>query len=297
MPLSASSPSSLYCTESPTDVASWDPDSPSAEWAPLLPRRPISHLLSSESDGVYSYTDSADRHAAVNDFYRFRPVTAYLSVDYLDRFLSSHSLPVGSGWPVQLLSVACVSVAAKMEETQVPLLPDLQVLAPRFVFEPRTVRRMELLLMSSLRWRMRPVTPFDFLEHLADALPPENVGSLLSSAADIFVRSRRIVDFLGYRPSVTAAAAVIHSAREIADFSASGGELFRRSRDWVSEEILKGCLQLLEEHMTDTCKSTWRDKPLSPIGVLDAAACTSCDRPPEPSPSEPPIKRRRLGGD
>jgi len=32
-----------------------------------------------------------------------------------------------SGWPLQLLSVACLSLAAKMEETLVPSLLDLQV--------------------------------------------------------------------------------------------------------------------------------------------------------------------------
>lgn len=32
-----------------------------------------------------------------------------------------------NGWPLQLLSVACLSLAAKMEETLVPSLLDLQV--------------------------------------------------------------------------------------------------------------------------------------------------------------------------
>jgi cyclin D1/2/4 len=63
----------------------------------------------------------------VQSHYKFRPLTAYLSVNYLDRFLSSHELPQGVGWPLQLLSVACLSLAAKMEETEVPLLLDLQV--------------------------------------------------------------------------------------------------------------------------------------------------------------------------
>lgn len=96
---------------------------------------------------------------------------------------------------MQLLSVACMSVAAKMEETHVPLLLDLQILDPRFVFEPRTVRRMELLLMAALRWRMRSVTPFDFLPHLAAALLPSpssaSATSLLSRAADLILSTHR----------------------------------------------------------------------------------------------------------
>lgn len=79
----------------------------------------------------------------------------------------------GLGWPWQLLSVACLSVAAKIEETHVPLLVDLQILDPRYVFEPRTVRRMELLLMAALQWRMRSVTPFDFVSYFGSLLPTD----------------------------------------------------------------------------------------------------------------------------
>ncbi|KAM7487346.1 hypothetical protein LguiB_024830 [Lonicera macranthoides] len=63
----------------------------------------------------------------VQRYYDFHPLTAYLSVNYLDRFLYSHRLPAAtSGWPMQLLSVACLSLAAKMEEPLVPSLLDLQ---------------------------------------------------------------------------------------------------------------------------------------------------------------------------
>lgn len=33
----------------------------------------------------------------------------------------------GKAWMMQLLTVACLSLAAKMEETEVPLILDLQV--------------------------------------------------------------------------------------------------------------------------------------------------------------------------
>ncbi len=36
-------------------------------------------------------------------------------------------LQQGKAWMLQLLSVACLSLAAKMEETEVPILLDLQV--------------------------------------------------------------------------------------------------------------------------------------------------------------------------
>ncbi|XP_054795894.1 cyclin-D5-2-like isoform X3 [Prosopis cineraria] len=46
----------------------------------------------------------------------FKFHTIYLSVTYFDRFLSSRSIDEGKHWAVQLLSMGCLSLAAKMEE-------------------------------------------------------------------------------------------------------------------------------------------------------------------------------------
>lgn len=35
----------------------------------------------------------------------------------------------------------------------------------KFVFEARTIQRMELLVLSTLRWRMQTVTPFSFIDY------------------------------------------------------------------------------------------------------------------------------------
>ncbi|KAF6170245.1 hypothetical protein GIB67_035350 [Kingdonia uniflora] len=66
----------------------------------------------------------------------------------------------------QLVIVACLSLAAKVEETQVPLLLDLQVEETKYVFEAKTIQRMELLVLSKLHWKMNPVTPLLFVDHI-----------------------------------------------------------------------------------------------------------------------------------
>ncbi|KAH7855864.1 hypothetical protein Vadar_029836 [Vaccinium darrowii] len=48
-------------------------------------------------------------------------------------------------------------------ETQVPLLLELQVKESKYVFEAKTVERMELLVLSALEWKMNPVTPLLFI--------------------------------------------------------------------------------------------------------------------------------------
>ncbi|KAF6169429.1 hypothetical protein GIB67_021432 [Kingdonia uniflora] len=69
----------------------------------------------------------------VHSFYSFQPLTVYFFVNYMDQFLSARCLPETNGWPLQLLSVACLSLAAKMEELLVPSLLDIQ----SYIMEPR----------------------------------------------------------------------------------------------------------------------------------------------------------------
>lgn len=63
----------------------------------------------------------------VNAYYGFTALTAILAINYFDRFLSSLHFQRDKPWMIQLVAVTCLSLAAKVEETQVPLLLDLQV--------------------------------------------------------------------------------------------------------------------------------------------------------------------------
>jgi len=35
----------------------------------------------------------------------------------------------------------------------------------KYIFEAKTIQRMELLVLSTLRWRMQAITPFSFIDH------------------------------------------------------------------------------------------------------------------------------------
>ncbi|XP_074558742.1 cyclin-D2-1-like isoform X2 [Curcuma longa] len=166
--------------------------------------------------------DSSARQEAVgwilkvHSYYHFRPLTAYLSVNYMDRFLSSHRLPQNE-WALQLLSVACLSLAAKMEETLLPSLLDLQVEDAKFIFEPRTILRMELLVLTALNWRLRSVTPFTFIDFFVHKIDP--VGKytryLIAWATEITLATMKDIRFLSHCPSSLAAAAIILATNEI----------------------------------------------------------------------------------
>ncbi|XP_010272025.1 PREDICTED: cyclin-D1-1-like isoform X2 [Nelumbo nucifera] len=125
-------------------------------------------------------------------------------------------LKQAKGWPLQLLSAACLSLAAKMEEPLVPSLLDLQVEATKFIFEPRTIQRMELLVLSALDWRLRSITPFNFVNYFAYKVDSSGtlIGFLVSRATEIILAIIREINFLKYRPSSVAAGAILCAAKE-----------------------------------------------------------------------------------
>lgn len=57
------------------------------------------------------------------------------------------------------------------------------------MFEPRTVQRMEFLVLDALDWRLRSVTPFAFVGAFAAMADPERsfLGSLIRRATQIIL--------------------------------------------------------------------------------------------------------------
>ena len=99
------------------------------------------HLLSLLSKQRATHSSFSPRHdvvrwiSTVSDFHAFAPLTTVLAVNYFDRFVTtlrfqSEQKP----WMTHLAALACVSLAAKVEETRVPLLSDFQVRFPTSMF-------------------------------------------------------------------------------------------------------------------------------------------------------------------
>lgn len=207
-------------------------------------------------------------------YYGFSPLSFCLSMNYLDRFLSLYELPREKSWTVQLLAVACLSLAAKMEEIEVPLLVDLQVGEPKFVFEAKTIERMELLVLSTLRWKMQALTPCSFIDYFLSKLTtgkhPSN--SSISRSIQLVVGTVRGIDFLDFMPSEIAAAVAISVTKELQTIEIDeviSGLMMEEKR------VLK-CLELIRDlSLMSVSASLSRNLmplvPQSPDGVLDAA--------------------------
>lgn len=78
-------------------------------------------------------------------------------------------------WAIRLLAVACLSLAAKMEELKAPALSQFAV--DDFIFESKVIQRMELLVLNTLEWKMGSTTPFSFIPHFISKLTIESPPS------------------------------------------------------------------------------------------------------------------------
>ncbi|KAF5942666.1 hypothetical protein HYC85_020308 [Camellia sinensis] len=249
--------------------------------------------------------EAVDWIGKVHAHFNFGPLCAYLSVSYFDRFLSAYELPKGKAWMMQLLAVACLSLAAKMEETVVPLCLDLQVSESKFVFEARTIQKMELLVLSTLKWRMQAVTPFSFIDNFLRKINGDKIlpTSSIFRSTQLILSIIKEIDFLEFRPSEIAAAVTISVARE-AQTVDSEKAIFLLIQHVEKERVLK-CVELINESSLASGSmkrpsGSVPSVPQSPIGVLDAACLsyktdgTTVGSCPSSSHSTRDPKRRKL---
>ncbi|KAL8130948.1 cyclin-D5-1-like [Apium graveolens] len=141
----------------------------------------------------------------------FQLRTAYLSVIYFDKFLSRRMIDNEKYWAVRLLSVACLSLAAKMEECEVPLLVDFPM--KDYCFEGKVIQRMEVLVLNTLEWEMNLITPFHYFDYLVSKFWNENPpGDVVPM--DLVFAIIKDAKLMSYRCSVIAAAATLLTVDE-----------------------------------------------------------------------------------
>ncbi|CAN4095355.1 unnamed protein product [Withania somnifera] len=280
---------SLYCKDETFEVLEVKPKSISLFNQDLLwEEEELSCMLSKEEENqMYNVVItnpflSLSRKEAVKlilegvGYHEFCAQTALLAVIYLDRFLFSFQLQSDKPWMIHLVAVTCLSLAAKVEEIGVPLLLDLQVEESRYLFEPRTIQRMELLVLSTLKWKMNPVTPFSFLDYFSRRLGLDNhvCCELLKRCERVLLSILADCRFMCYLPSAMAAATMLHI---IDSLEPCIGEEYQGQ--------LFGILGIVKDNVTDCYKKLVREVasnidlnsnkrkfaalPGSPIGVID----------------------------
>ncbi|KAE8682775.1 Cyclin-D3-1 [Hibiscus syriacus] len=215
----------------------------------------------------------------VNAHYSFFALTALLAVNYLDRFLFSFRFQSDKPWMTQLAAVACISLAAKVEETQVPLLLDLQVEESRYVFEPKTIQRMEILVLATLQWKMNPVTPLSFLDYIVRRLGLKDhlCWEFLRRCDRILLSVISDSRFMCYLPSVMATAAMLHVVDSVEPNLRVEYQNQLLGNLEIDKDKVDECCNLIIESETTRAQEKQSNKrrsrsiPGSPNGVMDVS--------------------------
>ncbi|MCL7047389.1 hypothetical protein MKW94_000381 [Papaver nudicaule] len=148
-----------------------------------------------------------------SDYFGFGLQTTYLSITYVDRFLSKRITDSEKSWAIRLLSIASLSLAAKMEECEVPLLSKFNS-EQELNFESNTIQKMELMILTTLEWRMNSITPFSYLHYFISNFSNESrrrpsPKDLLSKSIELVFAFTKEINLIGHPPSIVAAASVL----------------------------------------------------------------------------------------
>ncbi|KAK9270904.1 hypothetical protein L1049_026490 [Liquidambar formosana] len=214
----------------------------------------------------------------VHAYYSFSVLTAVLAVNYFDRFLLGFQFQGEKPWMTQLAAVACLSLAAKVEETQVPLLLDFQVEDAKYVFEARTIQRMEILVLSTLQWRMNPVTPLSFLDYITRRLGLKNhlCWEFLRRCEHILLAVLSDSRFMCYLPSVMATATMLHVINSVEPCILVEYQSQLLGILGIDKEKVDNCCELILEltsrgYGNQFNKRKLSSMPGSPNGVMDVS--------------------------
>ncbi|KAI3767450.1 hypothetical protein L2E82_17573 [Cichorium intybus] len=263
------------------------------------------------SPPVVSRREAVEWMLGVVSHYSFTALTAVLAVNYLDRFFDRfgglESEKKQQPWMTQLAAVSCLSLAAKVEETRVPLLLDLQMEGSNYVFEAKTIQKMEILILSTLQWKMNPVTPISFLDYITRRL---GLKSYLSS--EFLKRCECLLlcllpdgRFRSYRPSVIATATMVHVIHSVEPCIGNEYQSQLLGILGINKEDVEDCWKQIQEITCSRNQGRHFNKrkfgavPGSPDAVMDLSFCSdgswSVENPSVPSSPEGGIKKSRKG--
>ncbi|XP_020600031.1 cyclin-D5-2-like [Phalaenopsis equestris] len=181
----------------------------------------------------------------MKECFGFSPQTVFQAVCYFDRFLMRRSIDDEKSWARQLLALACLSLAAKMEEVSSPALMDYQT--GQCCFDSITIQRMELLVLSTLDWRMSSVTPLPYINYFANKLYGKNFSKELLSKSISFIFSiLKEINLVEFRASVIAAAAVLAATDQNLTIKALESRMKLVSSSGLLEtELVYSCYNLM----------------------------------------------------
>lgn len=209
--------------------------------------------------------------------FSFNAHTISSAANYLDRFLAMSLDKPWKPWMIELLTVGCISIAAKQEEVHVPRLEDLQVEGLEYTFNSTAIRRMEFAILNTLEWRMNSVTAFAYTDSMLQYLDlSSSIPAFLHArVTELLLQCLPVVEFLQYRPSVLATSSLYCALDELVPIQADLHKAKLCKFISVDKQKLQDCYEIMEELVVDPpCPTVSSDakSPASPVTITEIAA-------------------------
>eukprot|EP00049_Salpingoeca_infusionum_P003614 m.68439 g.68439 ORF g.68439 m.68439 type:complete len:638 (-) comp12198_c0_seq1:462-2375(-) len=166
--------------------------------------RPMVEYMRKQKDINHSMRSIlVDWLVEVAEEYRLHTQTLYITVGFIDRFLSQMGVQRSK---LQLVGVTCMLLAAKYEEIYPPTVEEF-VFITDHTYNREQVLKMEHVILKVLRFDMGACTALTFVERLLEFVPRTEASrcmTLYIAELSLLLGER----FMKYYPSVIAAASV-----------------------------------------------------------------------------------------
>ncbi|KAK9168373.1 hypothetical protein Syun_000513 [Stephania yunnanensis] len=237
------------------------------------------------------------RFRAVNYFVKCRArlnfvvETVFYAVNYFDRFVSKKgSDAVSTVALVELLSIACFSLAAKFNEISGPQLQDFQIAGGHDMentFQSGEIRRIELRVLETLQWRLRCATAYSYLEVLSTLLNMDSLRHQLQIAltarmSELILPTLYDPKFVEFKPCVVAATALRCGLEEL--LPSKSNSYFSTLINFINhKEEMENCYKVMEERVADPLYTLTTVRsggyayfPSSPVTVMASPRQFNC---------------------
>ncbi|KAM1798706.1 hypothetical protein ACFX12_032747 [Malus domestica] len=168
---------------------------------------------------------------------------------------------------VELVSIACLSIASKFSDTYNPSMLEIQMEDLEHSFEPSTIQRVEMMVLNALGWRLASTTAYSYLELFSwflDSLKPQLHEEIIALLNNLLLRAISDSKFLDYRQSVVAISALRCSLDKIQLSAAISGNAYLTCLTSLLDHDQKGelvkCHKMMEEQYSSVdCLHRLRD--------------------------------------
>merc|ERR1711971_926915 len=204
-----------------------------------------------------------------------QPEVFYLSINYLDRFLSKVNIQKNQ---FQLVASVCVFIASKFSDV-VPINSENLCAYTDNSINVEEIRDWELTVLNVLNWELSAVTSQSFLEHFINGLSLDksfNLHSVRRHAETLTTIAATEYKFLKLKPSILAAACLSAACSGLSNQQEKAAELLRSLSDRIeaSPQTILAALIQIEGHVF-TENDHQHQKPLH---VIEGNMCSSVNQ-------------------